>query len=152
SVPATFVPLLTNNLRFQDVDINGGTLLAGPAVTLGLMGTQTAANLRYVFVGAFTVQPMATLTLGTGVNAQINNGVIITDSGTLNVNAAGVAAQETDNRFAEGIVVTSGGTLAASGTAFTRAGGGTTSFLQVNDGGTLTATGCTFAWVKLTLM
>src|SRR5439155_640559 len=65
SVPVTDVPLLTNNLRFQDVDVSG-PLPSGQAVTLGLMGTQTAANLRYVFPAGFTVQANATLTFGTG--------------------------------------------------------------------------------------
>ena len=98
SVPAIDVPLLTNNLRFQDVDLNGETLLSGQSVSLGVMGTQTAANLRYVFPAAFTINSGAALTFGTGANFFINNGVTITDGGTLNVNgAAGVVAQETNN-------------------------------------------------------
>src|SRR5262249_59075072 len=37
-VPAIDVPLLTNNLRFQDVDINGGGPVPGPAGAPGLGG------------------------------------------------------------------------------------------------------------------
>src|SRR5439155_1483044 len=114
--PAIDVPLLTSNQSFQDVDINAGSLTSGQTVPLNLMGTTTSANLRYVFPGAFTVNSGAMLSLGAGVNVQINNGVTITDNGTLNVNGANtVVAQETNNCCPEGIVVN--GSMTVSNTS-----------------------------------
>src|SRR5262249_56960874 len=57
AVPATDVPLLTNNKSFEDVSINSGVLGAGQGVALNVMGTVTATNLRYVFPGNVGINP-----------------------------------------------------------------------------------------------
>ena len=82
SVPAADVPLLTNNLSFETVDIDAGTLSSGN-VTMNLLGTGSTAKMQYVFPGDFTVQLGATLNFGPSVPVQVQPGVAITDSGTL---------------------------------------------------------------------
>ena len=54
----------SNNLRFQDIDIQAGTLTSGQTLALNAIGTATTANLRYVFPGNFTVSSGATVTVG----------------------------------------------------------------------------------------
>ena len=118
---------------------------------LNLMGTTTSANLRYVFPGAFTVNSGAMLSLGAGVNVQINNGVTITDNGTLNVNGANtVVAQENNNCCSEGFVVN--GSMNASGDAFSvTQAGAYTAQIVVNSGGHMTAANSTFSLTQLVL-
>jgi hypothetical protein len=67
----------------------------------------------------------------------------------MTVGAASVVYQDTDNNVGGGIVVS--GALTATGTAFTKGGGGDTSFIQVNPAGHLIATSTNFSWDSLTL-
>ena len=68
-LPTTFVPLLSasgggaDNRRFQDVILADGSLASG-TLSLGLIGTETAANLRYVFSVSYTVASGATVSVG----------------------------------------------------------------------------------------
>ena len=56
-----------NNLQFHDIDIQPDTLTSGQSVALNAIGTQTTANLRYVFPGNFTINQGATLAVGPDV-------------------------------------------------------------------------------------
>ena len=80
SVPAADVPLLANNLSFETVDIDAGSLASG-TVTINLIGTATTANLQYIFPGNLTVPSGATLNFGPNVPVLVQAGVTITDNG-----------------------------------------------------------------------
>ncbi len=148
ATPIGDVPLLTANQSFQIVAINTGSLTTNQSVTLNLMGTVTSVNLLYVFTGALTVNAGATLDFGYGVNVQINNGVTITDSGTMNISDANaVVAEDTNSNYTEGIVVN--GILDATGASLTRSGTDNTSYIQVNSGGQFTDTNDAFGWYNL---
>ncbi len=76
--PATDVQYLGNNASFQAIDLLAGSLSSGQSVSLGLIGTGSHANLKYLFTGAFEVQSGATLSFANGASVQINNGQTIT--------------------------------------------------------------------------
>ena len=56
-VPALDLPLLNSNQSFQDVYLSylGGSLSSGQSLALNLIGTQSTANLLYIFPSGFTV-------------------------------------------------------------------------------------------------
>ena len=62
-----------NNVSFDQIEIDSGTLPSGNELDLNLIGTNTA-NLSYIFPGAFTVASGATLNVGTTVPVQISDG------------------------------------------------------------------------------
>ena len=72
-LPAADVPFLSaagggsDNQRFQDINIAAGTLASGQSLALNTIGTQSTANLRYVFPGGFTVATGASLNVGANV-------------------------------------------------------------------------------------
>ncbi len=106
----------SNNAQFNDIDILAGTLTSG-TLALNAIGTASTANLRYVFSGNFTVSSGATLTVAANVKVAIAYNVTLTDSGTATFNA-GDAVSFSYAPTAQ-IVVSNGGVLDASGTAFT---------------------------------
>jgi hypothetical protein len=143
---------LTNNLSFQDVDINAGSLASGQSVSIGPMGT--SGNLRYVFPGAFEIKGGASLSIADNASVLIKNLQTITvdAQGSLTVGAATVAIEDVNYGAAEGITVS--GTLTATGTTFNRlnsSNGSDTSQFLVNSGGTLVFSDCSFSWDKLSL-
>ncbi len=143
--PATDVQYLGNNASFQAIDLLAGSLSSGQSVSLGLIGTVSHANLKYLFTGAFEVQSGATLSFANGASVQINNGQTITvdAGGTLNTGAATVTQQEDNNGATEGILVN--GTMTATGTNFP-GGPYDNSRIEVGANGSLTASNSTFAW------
>ncbi|HME65620.1 MAG TPA: hypothetical protein VKG61_12105, partial [Streptosporangiaceae bacterium] len=91
-IPAIDVQYLSgtgnNNLQFQDILIQPGTLTSGQSVALNAIGTQNTTNLSYVFPGNFTISQGATLAVGPNVPVTLGppaNGVTQTlaDNGTL---------------------------------------------------------------------
>src|SRR5207302_1615454 len=92
--PMQDVPLLSNNKRFLDVNIQAGSLNGGEMVTMNPLGTDMTANQRYIFPGGFTVQSGATLTIGAKANVHIKDGQTITVIGTLNVTGAASMVME----------------------------------------------------------
>jgi hypothetical protein len=147
--PAAYVPQLTANKRFRDVDINAD-LPSGQNVTLGLMGTDTTANLRYVFPASFTINAGAALTLGTNCNVfqrgYQNTGETFTVNGTFTV-SDGVTflVEQGGNGGVETLLVN--GTMVATNANFVGTGNnGNTSQIAINPNGHLLASGCTFAW------
>jgi hypothetical protein len=160
-VPAIDVPLLTNNQRFQDVNLNAGSLTNGQSVALNQMGTATAANLRYLFpAGAFTVNAGATLSIGAGttvafLDSTATGAQTLTVNGTLNITGSSFGVLETYAGHSETIAVN--GTLTISTSSFSILAGSwgepnsNTSSIQINAGGHLTATGSSFAWDYLSL-
>ncbi len=65
-IPAIDVQYLSgtgnNNLRFQAIEIQADTIVSGETLALNAIGTQTTANLRYVFPGGLTVDQGGTVT------------------------------------------------------------------------------------------
>ena len=84
SCPTTMSPSLAagNNVSFDQIEIDSGTLPSGNELDLNLIGTNTA-NLSYIFPGGFTVGSGATLKVGTTVPVQVPEGETLTDNGTL---------------------------------------------------------------------
>ncbi len=151
-LPAAFVPSLTNNVSFQDVDIAPGSLASPQSVTIGPMGT--SGNLRYVFPGAFEVKGGASLSIADNANVLIRNEQTMTVDalGSLSFGAATVSIEDVNYGATEGITVS--GTLTATGTTFNRANntnGSDTSQILVNTGGNIVANNCTFGWDDIEL-
>ncbi|WP_168218902.1 FG-GAP-like repeat-containing protein [Limnoglobus roseus] len=156
-LPALDVPLLTNNLRFQDVNLNSGGA-TGAALALNPLGTANTVNQRYVFSGltgfggtaaTFAIPVGAAVSFGSGATVLIRDAATVTVNGTLNVTSpASFAAEDTGNFDTEAIFVN--GTMNVTSAVFTRANGTNnttnTTSIQVNSGGHLTATGSTFGW------
>ena len=84
SCPTTMSPSLAagNNVSFDQIEIDSGTLPSGNELDLDLIGTNTA-NLSYIFPGGFTVGSGATLIVGANVPVQVPEGETLTDNGTL---------------------------------------------------------------------
>ena len=123
TVPITDVPLLTNNQSFYSVSVTGA-LASGQTMELDPLGTQTTVNQYYVFVSNGVVVPSGTsLTIGTGAAADIVDGVTVSVGGQLTLNGATVVFKKNVNNNTDGIVVNSGGTMAVTGSAFSRSGG-----------------------------
>ncbi len=80
-IPAIDVQYLSgpgsDNLQFQNINIQPDTLVSGQSVALNLIGTQNTTNLRYIFPGNFTVNLGATLTVPDGLN---NDGTVLLQS------------------------------------------------------------------------
>jgi uncharacterized membrane protein YgdD (TMEM256/DUF423 family) len=130
TIPAVDATLLADNLRFEDVILQPGTLTSGQSATLAPLGTVTTVNQRYVINAA-----TGNLTVGAGAVLNVTSG-------------ATVAALETGSG-AFGIVVN--GTMNVSGATFPHTGTWGSSTLQVNSGGHLTATTSSFAWSNVNL-
>ena len=71
-----------NNLSFEDIYINDGTVPGGQTLSLGPIGKSTA--LVYIFSGNFTVDLGATLTVAPGTAVLIDH-VTITDYGAMTI-------------------------------------------------------------------
>jgi hypothetical protein len=154
AVPAGHVSRLAANRRFEDVNVLAGSLASGQTLNLAAIGTETTANLRYVFPGAFTVQAGATMTVQPGVRVLIRDNQVLTVNGLLDVDAAGsFEIEDFNGGQISGIVVN--GTMDVTGTAFTRASGGFNGSdwarIVVNSSGRLIASGSTFDWDELYL-
>src|SRR5262249_44845723 len=123
TIPLIDATPLANNLQFQDVEIQPGSLTSGQSATLSPIGTQTTANQRYVFdsaTGLFTVAAGATLNItnGTALLAAESGyaafGLAI--NGTMNV--AGATFTHTSNYGSSDIQVGAGGHLTANNSNF----------------------------------
>ena len=139
----------SNNLRFQDIDIQAGTLASGQTLALNAIGTATTANLRYVFPGNFTVSSGATLTVGPNVSVLIQENLTLTDNGTLSF-ATGDTVTLTHYGTTQ-IVVGSGGLLHRQRHRLQRLDQLRTTQIVVNSGGHLQASNSTFALNHVTL-
>ena len=149
TVPAADVAVLggTANAGFQVIDVtDDGTFTSGKALALNQIGTD-ATKLSYVLPAGYTVKPGATLNVGPGVSLLLPAGQTINDSGALNFATGDTMTFGTSYNAATRILVapnsSGAGTLTATGTNFTGAGGGYTQ-IEVGSGGSLTAIGSTF--------
>jgi len=144
SLPATDVPLVTNNKQFSEVDLLGGTLPAGQNLPLTAMGTVLTSTLFYAFTGNYTISSGATITVDPNLQV-LGNGLTLTDDGTLNFGRG----DTTSLSFAVGSTpaggTPTGGTLNAPGTTFN------SDQIVVNSGGNFTGTGDQINTGNLTL-
>ena len=173
TLPATYVPQITNNKQFTEVDLLPGALAPGQNLELTAMGTVSAANLFYVFLinsstkgtgtsSDFTINAGATLTIDPGLRVNLFSfdplapykavvGSTITDNGTLNFGQGDLVtldttAPTTSQTYPPAeIIVGNGGVMTATGSSFlNQAGSGFTEIL-VNSGGHLTGSNNFFA-------
>ncbi len=80
-VPYSDVQYLSNNVSFEQIEINADTISSG-TLALNSIGTNTT-NLSYVFPNGFTVASGGTLAVGINVPVLIPAAQTITDDGTL---------------------------------------------------------------------
>ena len=148
-VPYNDVALLAagNNVMFDQVEIDPGSMPGGYELDLDLIGTNTA-NLSYYITGDFTVAVGATLKVGTSVSVQVPAGATLTDDGTLSFDVGDTVAIGAGCCVSVGKIAVAG-TMTATGTNFAAAGDGGS--VVVNSGGTITATDVAFSKIPLTL-
>ena len=133
-LPYNDVNSLTNNVGFDQIEINPGTV-SGSELDLNLIGTDTA-NLSYVFPGGFTVGLGGKLAVGMNVPVLVAPGQTLYVGGTasfatddvvtLNGGSVGGASQ-----------ITVDGILNTTGTTFTGTDG---SNITINSGGVINPT------------
>ena len=150
SVPAADVPLLANNLSFENVDINAGTLASG-TVTMNLLGTVSTANMQYVFPGNFTIALGATLDFGPDVPVLIQADQAVTDSGTLGFSTGDMVTLPLGGGSGNTTAIVVNGTFAATGTTFAQSGTDTENVatIELNAGSTIQSTNVTANNVNL---
>ena len=138
AVPYDDVSALTDNVSFEQIEIDAGTLSSG-TVDLNSIGTDTI-NLSYSFPGGFIVGTDGTLAVGKGVMVTIPAGETLNDEGMLTFASGDIVSYPGDG-FGGGqgqIVVT--GVLDTTGTTFNSGGLG----IAVDPGGVIDPTGSTF--------
>ena len=111
-----------NNVSFDQIEIDSGTLPSGNELDLNLIGTNTA-NLSYIFPGGFTVASGATLKVGTTVPVQVSQGQTLTDNGTLSFATGDMVTLVPGGCCDASAQLVVAGTLTASGTTFTEGTG-----------------------------
>ncbi len=152
--PIADIALLTNNQSFNAVYLTGG-LTSGESVTLAPMGTQTTAGQYYVLPSNLTVAAGQSLTIAAGASLTIANTETLTVSGQLTVTDATVVIDK-DSGYgsdSDGIVVSNGGTMTATGSSFVRdtcCSYSENTYIQVNSGGSFSVTGSTVSLDNLT--
>ncbi len=152
-IPAIDVQYLSgsanNNLQFQNIFIQPGTLTSGQSVALNAIGTQSTTNLQYVFPGNFTINQGATLSVGPNVPVLIGPAPYegtqtLTDNGTLTFGASDTVTLNATAYESEALIlVGSGGLLIASGATFNTSTS-SNSQIVVASGGHLQASNSTF--------
>ncbi|QDV45677.1 allantoinase [Stieleria neptunia] len=145
---------LSENFRFEDVKLFGGSLPTGETLDLDLIGTATSVDLRYVFPSGFTVQDGATMSINQGVSVLIEENQQITVDGTLKFdNASPVYIEDGYGSNVSGILVNGTGTVDIINTDFLRYNTGLqdSTRIAVNAGGTFKAVDSRFAWDAIEL-
>ena len=151
-LPYTVIPLLaaasggSDNVRFQDIYINTGTLPSG-TLDLRAIGTETTANLHYTFNGNFTVATGATLNVLPGVRTWVatNSALTVTGSANFGIGSSLTLWQTVYNTSSQ-FIVGNQGVVTATNATFTRSGSySERTNINVNGGGRFMATGSTFS-------
>ena len=145
-LPYKVIPFLSaagggsDNVRFQDIYINTATLPSG-SLDLRAIGTETTANLSYVFNGNFTVAAGATLNVLAGVKTWVATNSALTVAGAANFGTgSSLTLWQTVYNTSSQFIVSNLGVVTATGTTFNKSGNYSdrTNF-TVNDGGRLVA-------------
>src|SRR5262249_22814630 len=102
-----------NNVSFDQVEINAGTLASGE-LDLNQIGTNPS-SLVYIFSGAFTIASGAAVAVGPSVAVDIAGGPL-TDNGTLSFGNADTVTLDYNDAVQLQLVV--GGTMTSTGTTF----------------------------------
>ncbi len=152
-MPHTLIGMLSavgggsDNRRFNDIFIRSSTLSTG-SLDLRAIGTETTANLDYLFDGSFTIANGASLNVFPGVRSWTESGSILTIGGSANfaTGSSLLMKQSTGLNAPSQLVISNLANVTATGA--TIAGSGSRSeltFVQVQNGGRLVATDSTFA-------
>ncbi len=156
-IPYTVIPFLSaagggsDNARFQDIYINTGALASG-TLDLRAIGTETTANLNYVFNGNFAVPTGATLNVLTGVKAWVPTNSALTVTGSANFGVGSSLTLWQTNSTSSQLIVSNQGVVTATGTTFNKSGNWSeNTYIRVNDGGRLIASGSTFSVSQMLL-
>ena len=147
SVPYGDVQYLGNNVSFQQISINSGTITGG-TLNLNLIGTNTT-KLVYA-MGPFTIASGATVAVGPNVSFAVLAGQTLTDNGTLNFATGDTVTFDVSCCYSTQQIAV-GGTLTATDTTFNSSSTSGTSNLTVNSGGHLNVTGGPIALSAVTL-
>jgi hypothetical protein len=140
-----------NNDQFDNIDLEGGTLTSG-TISLNIIGSGSTANLLWVLSANLTIDPGATLDIGTGVNLSMDGGTEILDYGSLNYAGSSSSTFAYTFGATTQIVVENGGSLTATNTQYA-----TPDFfnyiseITVDNGGQIQATDCNFTLTSLSL-
>ncbi|MEZ6131916.1 MAG: cadherin domain-containing protein [Planctomycetaceae bacterium] len=157
-VTAAHIPLLSasgggaDNRRFRDIQITSTIVPTGTTLNLDAIGTETMANLRYVFPNDQTIETGATLNIGTGVNTRLLNGNTIAVDGTMNMATGSQMTFAYSFGATTRIVVGSGGLIDVDGSQLIADSlGSNTTRVVVNAGGQLQAGSSVFELSSVTL-
>ena len=148
TIPVTDVKRLSaaeggsDNRRFQQIHIRPGTLTSG-TVHLGLIGTETTANLQWVFASNFTVGSGATLNVSANLPLYLYANQTLTINGALNL-ASGDTFTLDASPYASQTKIVVNGTLTAADATFASSGSYYKAII-VNSGGRMTASDSTFS-------
>ena len=161
-LPASHVSRLTNNDRFQDVNLNSGGPTGSP-LALDRLGTVTTTNQRYVIPGLtgyggtsapFAIAGGAAVNFGPGTSVLLRNNAKVTVAAGAGLAFNGTAGNPIAVTFEEGRFggdgttqgITSAGNVTATNTTFAvpTNHANDDSFAQIQSGGRLTASGSTF--------
>ncbi|QEF98234.1 Cohesin domain protein [Stieleria maiorica] len=146
---------LNANLRFEDIEILGGTLPSGESLNLNQIGTATTVDLRYVFPSGFEVQTNATLSINQDVSVLLREDQLFSVDGTLKFdNAAPFVVEDGFSGNASGISVSGTGTLDVINTDFARINSGNLQDIvrvNVDAGGRFKASDSQFDWDAINL-
>ncbi|HLJ95855.1 MAG TPA: hypothetical protein VKU02_21945, partial [Gemmataceae bacterium] len=119
-VPAALVPQLaggtTANRRFQDINILSSTISSG-SLDLNAIGSESTANLRYVFPGGFTIAAGAALNVAAGVKVLLQPGQTLSVAGAANLASGSIVTLSSGFGSTQRLVVD--GTLTAIGSTLT---------------------------------
>ncbi len=126
-VPHTVLPSLSavsggsDNLRFQDIYIRSASTSA--LVDLLAIGTQTTANLNYIFNGDFSVGNTGRLKVFPGVRTNVPTGATLTINGIADFGVGSSLTLTQDNSATSSKLLVSGsGVLTANEATFKRSG------------------------------
>ncbi len=154
-VPHKVIPLLSaagggaDNARFDEIHITTGTLTTG-SLDLRAMGTETTANLEYLFEGGFTVAAGATLNVFPSVNVIVNEGIALAINGTANLQEGSkLTLVRNGGQLYSELIVNNSGVVSAIGSSILRGGvWNDYTRITVNSGGTFSATNSTVTpWI-----
>jgi hypothetical protein len=146
-VPYGDVRYLSDNAKFETININNATLSSG-TLDLNVIGTD-ASSLSYAFPSGFTVATGATLAVEANVPVYIGTGQTLADDGMVSFASGDTVTFNVSSDSSQSIQVN--GDLTAEGTTFNDDNSNGSSFIDINSGGKLKATGSSFSLTSLSI-
>ncbi len=158
-IPHTFIGNLSaagggaNNMRFGNIYIDSAVLASG-TLELRSIGTETTANLYYIFNGSFTIGSGATVNVRPSVRLWTETASVVTVSGTLNFDAGSsfTLQQRTGNNTASQLTIANQGLVRVTSASFARAGNFfDRTLVDIQNGGRMQASNSWFAIPRIQL-